>query len=106
MPIHVVRPGDGEMTGGGPIRARVIEDGSHTAHRLSIVECTVQAGPAPPPQHIHREHDEVFIVTAGKPRFVSDTTSVGVEAGGARVGPGRTPPTFSKPLEAPATIFG
>ena len=35
------------MTGGGPIKVRVIEDGSHTGHRLGLIECTVPAGPAP-----------------------------------------------------------
>ena len=105
MAIHVVRPGEGEMTGGGPIRVRVIEDGSHTAHRLALTECTVPAGPAQPPEHIHREHDEVFVVTAGKLRFVSGAESVDVEAGGVVVVPVGTSHTFSNPFEAPATFL-
>ena len=36
MPIHVVGPNDGEQSGGGPIRCRIIEDGSHTQHRLGM----------------------------------------------------------------------
>jgi hypothetical protein len=28
MPIHVVGPDDGEQSGGGPLRWRIIEDGS------------------------------------------------------------------------------
>ena len=71
MGSRVIRPGEGEMAGGGPIRIRIIEDGSHTEHRLGLVEVTVPPGPAAPPQHIHREHDELFIVTAGKLRFTS-----------------------------------
>ena len=105
MAIHVVRPEEGEVTGGGPIKVRVIEDGSHTSHRLGLIECSVPAGPAQPPQHIHREHDEVFIVTAGKLRFVSDSESVDVEAGGVVVVPVGTSHTFSNPFDAPATFL-
>jgi mannose-6-phosphate isomerase-like protein (cupin superfamily) len=105
MAIHVVRPGEGEMTGGGPIKVRVIEDGSHTGHRLGLIEATVPPTPAQPPQHIHREHDEVFIVTAGKLRLTSDTESVDVEAGSVVVVPVGTSHTFSNPFDAPATML-
>jgi hypothetical protein len=60
MGIRVIRPGDGERAGGGPIGARIIEDGSHTGHRLGLVEATLPPGPAQPPQHIHHEHEEVL----------------------------------------------
>jgi mannose-6-phosphate isomerase-like protein (cupin superfamily) len=105
MALHVVRPGEGEVTGGGPIKVRVIEDGSHTGHRLGLVECTVPAGPAQPPQHIHHEHDEVFIVTAGTLRFTSGTESIDVTAGSTVVVPVGTPHTFSNPFDAPATFL-
>ena len=48
MAIHVVRPDDGEQSGGGPIRCRIIEDGSHTGHRLGLIEAVVPPGPDPP----------------------------------------------------------
>ena len=41
MSIHVVGPNDGEQSGGGPIRVRIIEDGSHTGHWLGLIEATV-----------------------------------------------------------------
>ncbi len=104
MSIHVVRPGEGEMTGGGPIRVRIIEDGSHTDHRLGLIEFTVPPGPAQPPPHIHSEHDEVFIVTAGKLRFVSGGETVDAEAGTVVVVPIGVPHTFSNPFDAPATV--
>jgi quercetin dioxygenase-like cupin family protein len=66
MSIHVVGPNDGEQSGGGPIRVRIIEDGSHTGHRLGLIEASVPPGPAMPPQHVHCDHDQVFIVTQGK----------------------------------------
>ena len=41
MSIIVVGPEDGEQAGGGPIRCRIIEDGSHTEHRLGLIEVIV-----------------------------------------------------------------
>jgi mannose-6-phosphate isomerase-like protein (cupin superfamily) len=80
MSILVVRPNDGEQSGGA-IRCRIIEDGSHTEHRLGIIEATVPPSPGGPPQHLHREHDEIFIVTEGMLRFTSGADSVDVKAG-------------------------
>src|SRR5947208_1377909 len=76
-----VGPDDGEMAGGGPISCRIIEDGSRTRHRMAVIEAQVPPGPGSPPQHVHREHDEIFIVTKGKLRFTSDTESFEAEAG-------------------------
>jgi mannose-6-phosphate isomerase-like protein (cupin superfamily) len=102
--IRVVRPGEGEMAGAGPIRVRIVEDGSHTEHRFGLIECTVPPGPAQPPQHVHREHDEVFIVTAGRLRFTSGSESVDAEAGSVVVVPAGAPHTFSNPFET-AGVF-
>ncbi|MGA2307865.1 MAG: hypothetical protein ABSH29_27305, partial [Acidimicrobiales bacterium] len=76
MSIFVVGPHDGEPSGGGPIRCRIIEDGTHTQHRLGLIEATVPPSPTGPPQHLHRDHDESFIVTEGKLRFTSGADSV------------------------------
>ena len=43
MGINVVRPGEGEKAGGGPLKVRIIEDGAHTEHRLGLIEGTVPA---------------------------------------------------------------
>lgn len=106
MTLHVVRPSEGEQSGGGAIRCRIIEDGSHTEHRLGLIEATVPPGPAGPPQHIHRAHDEIFIVTAGKLRFTSGTDSVDVEAGSCVTVPPGTPHTFANPFDEPARFIG
>jgi mannose-6-phosphate isomerase-like protein (cupin superfamily) len=103
--IHVVGPNDGEQTGGGPIRCRIIEDGSRTGHRLGIIEVAVPPGPAMPPQHVHRKHDEVFIVTQGKLRFTSGTESFDVEAGSCVTVPPGAPHTFSNPFDEPAKFI-
>src|SRR3989441_6756648 len=106
MSIHVVGPNDGEQFGGGPIRVRIIEDGSHTGHRVGLIEASVPPGPAMPPQHVHRDHDEVFIVTQGKLRFTSGAENVDVEAGSCVTVPAGTAHTFSNPFDAPATFIG
>jgi hypothetical protein len=41
MSIFVVGPNEGEQSGGGPIRCRIIEDGSHSGHRLGLIEAMV-----------------------------------------------------------------
>jgi len=105
MSIHVVGPNGGEQSGAGPIRVRIIEDGSHTGHRLGLIEATLPPGPGGPPQHVHRDHDEVFIVTQGKLRFTSGADSVDAEAGSCVTVPPGTPHTFSNPFDAPARFI-
>ena len=92
MDIRVIRPGEGELAFGGPMGLRIIEDGSHTRHRLGLVEATLEPGPGRghPLSHIHREHEGVFIVTKGKVRFTSGTESFDAEAGTVVVVPSLT----------------
>jgi len=106
MGIRVIRPGEGERADLGAVGARIIEDGSNTGHRLGLLEATLPPGPAQPPQHIHNEHDEVFIVTAGKVRFTSGEDSVDVEAGTVVVVPIGVPHTFSNPFDETAVFIG
>lgn len=105
MAIQVVGPSDGEQAGGGPIRCRIIEDGSNTQHRLGLIEAIVPPGPGGPPQHIHREHDEVFIVTQGMLRFTSGTDNVDVAAGACVTVPSGTAHTFSNPFDESAIFI-
>lgn len=105
MSIIVVGPEDGEQAGGGPIRCRIIEDGSHTEHRLGLVEVIVPPGPAMPPQHIHHKFEEIFIVTRGRLRFTSGDESVDVAAGSCVTVPLGTAHTFSNPFDEPATFI-
>ena len=98
MSIHVIEANGGEPSGGGPIRCRIIEDGSRTEHRLGLIEAMVPPGSAGPPQHLHLEHDEIFIVTEGKLRFTSGNDSVDVEAGSCVTVPAGTPHTFFNPF--------
>jgi mannose-6-phosphate isomerase-like protein (cupin superfamily) len=103
--MNLVGPEDGEPAGVGPIRVRIIEDGSHTGHRLGLIEAIVPPGPAAPPPHVHRKHDEVFIVTSGKLRFTSGSQSVDVAAGACLTVPPGTPHTFFNPFGEPAKFI-
>ncbi len=104
MSIHVVRPGEGERISLGPIGLRVLEDGSHTGHRLGLLEATLPPAAASPPQHVHHEHDEVFIVTAGRVRFTSGNRHVDADAGTVVVVPIGVPHTFSNPSNQAANF--
>ena len=53
----------------GPVRMRILEDGSTTAHRLGMGEITIAPHTAGPPQHRHGQHDEGFYVVSGTVRF-------------------------------------
>jgi mannose-6-phosphate isomerase-like protein (cupin superfamily) len=105
MSIRVIRPGDGERVDMGSIGARILEDGSLTQHRLGLLEATLPPGPAQPPQHVHHEHDEVFIVTTGRMRFTSGEQSVDVAAGTVVVVPVGVPHTFSNPFDETAVFI-
>jgi len=50
MSIHVVGQNGGEQSGGGSIRCRIIEDGSHTEHRLGLNRRLLVADGAAPGQ--------------------------------------------------------
>ena len=43
MDVTIVGPGDGEAIQIGPIRMRLLEDGSTTDHRLGVGEITLAA---------------------------------------------------------------
>lgn len=105
MSAHVVGPLEGEQSGGGPIRCRIIEDGSHTNHRLGLIEATVPPGPAGPPQHLHRQHDETFVVTEGKLRFICGADIVDAGTGSCVTVAAGTAHTFFNPFDEPAKFL-
>ena len=55
--VSIVGPADGEVPLSGPVRVRILEDGSSTAHRLGMAELTVAprtAGPTAPARPARR----------------------------------------------------
>jgi quercetin dioxygenase-like cupin family protein len=69
MTIEVVETTGGQTSSAGPISIRILEDGSHTDHRLGVVEVGIPPHTIGPPQHIHHKHDETFFVISGAPSF-------------------------------------
>jgi quercetin dioxygenase-like cupin family protein len=60
----VLRPGDGEQLPSiGTLRASAADTGG----AFEVIEYT---GPATPPPHVHKEHDEIFFILSGTFRFV------------------------------------
>ncbi len=93
MNVIVVPAGGGEEL--GPMRIR--EDGSHTGHRIGVVEGTLPPGTDGPPQHIHRQHTETFYVVSGTVRFTCAAEYIDVTTGGMLTAPIGVPHTFSNP---------
>jgi quercetin dioxygenase-like cupin family protein len=73
--VPVTGPDAGESIQLGPVRMRILEDGSTTGHRLGVGEITLAPHTEGPPQHRHAQHHEGFYVVSGTARFtVGETT--------------------------------
>jgi pimeloyl-ACP methyl ester carboxylesterase/quercetin dioxygenase-like cupin family protein len=93
--VSVVDARAGEVALTGPVRLRILEDGSTTSHRLGIAEITIAPHTAGPPQHRHARHDEGFYVVAGTAEFtVGDQTYTAGQGTLVMVPPG-APHTFA-----------
>jgi mannose-6-phosphate isomerase-like protein (cupin superfamily) len=103
--VSIVGPGEGEVALSGPVRVRIIEDGSTTAHRLGLAELTVAPHTAGPPQHRHAQHDEGFYVVSGRARFTVGETSHDAPAGTLVMVPPGAPHTFANVTDEPAVLL-
>lgn len=97
MNVTVVTAEQGESAAMGPLRTRILEDGSGTGNRLGVVEVTIAPGASGPPQHVHRKHDETFFVISGTVRFTSGADDVDVKPGGLLTASIGVPHTFGNP---------
>ncbi len=103
--VLIVPPDSGEIALDGPIRLRILEDGSTTAHRLGIAEITIAPHVAGPPQHRHGRHDEGFYVVAGTARFTVGDESHQAPAGTLVVIPPGAPHTFANDSDEPVILL-
>ncbi|WP_209446031.1 cupin domain-containing protein [Streptomyces sp. MZ04] len=103
--VSVVGPGDGETIVLGTTRMRVLEDGSHTGHRLAIAESVLAPHTQGPPQHRHAQHDEGFYVLSGTVRFTVGDEDYDATAGTLVMVPPGTPHTFANPTDQPAVTL-
>jgi mannose-6-phosphate isomerase-like protein (cupin superfamily) len=103
--VSIVGPDDGDVVLSGPIRMRILEDGSTTSHRLGIGEITIAPHTEGPPQHRHAQHDEGFYVVSGTARFTVGKNSHDVPAGTLVMIPPGAPHTFANPSDEPAVLL-
>ncbi|WP_262705543.1 MULTISPECIES: cupin domain-containing protein [Streptomyces] len=103
--VSVVGPRDGETIVLGTTRMRVLEDGSHTGHRLAIAESVLAPHTQGPPQHRHGQHDEGFYVLSGTVRFTVGSEDYDATAGSLVMVPPGTPHTFANLTDQPAVML-
>jgi mannose-6-phosphate isomerase-like protein (cupin superfamily) len=103
--VSIVGPGNGDVVLSGPIRMRILEDGSTTSHRLGIGEITIAPHTDGPPQHRHAQHDEGFYVVSGTARFTVGENTYDVPAGTLVMVPPGAPHTFANPGDEPTVLL-
>ncbi|MEU6548005.1 cupin domain-containing protein [Streptomyces sp. NPDC046859] len=103
--VSVVGPSDGETIVLGTTRMRVLEDGSHTGHRLAIAESVLAPHTQGPPQHRHARHDEGFYILSGTVRFTVGHENHDAAAGTLVMVPPGTPHTFANLTDQPAVML-
>ncbi|MFC9463319.1 cupin domain-containing protein [Streptomyces coelicoflavus] len=103
--VSVVGPGDGETILLGTTRMRVLEDGSHTGHRLGMAESVLAPHTPGPPQHRHARHDEGFYVVSGTVRFTVGDEDIDATAGTLVMVPPGAPHTFANTTGEPARML-
>ncbi|MER5369387.1 cupin domain-containing protein [Streptomyces sp. NPDC002722] len=103
--VSVVGPGGGETIVLGTTRMRVLEDGSHTGHRLAIAESVLAPHTQGPPQHRHAQHDEGFYILSGTVRFTVGDEDHDAAAGTLVMVPPGTPHTFANLTDQPAVML-
>jgi mannose-6-phosphate isomerase-like protein (cupin superfamily) len=103
-PVSVVPPDGGEIALDGPIRLRILEDGSTTGHRLGLAEITIAPHAPGPPQHRHGRHDEGFYVVSGTATFTVGQETYEAPAGTLVMVPPGAPHTFANNSDKPVTL--
>ncbi|WP_326623797.1 cupin domain-containing protein [Streptomyces decoyicus] len=89
----------------GTTRMRVLEDGSHTGHRLGMVESVLAPHTDGPPQHRHAQHDEGFYIISGTVRFTVGDKGYDATAGTLVMVPPGAPHTFANLTDQPAVML-
>ncbi|MCX5232498.1 cupin domain-containing protein [Streptomyces sp. NPDC006553] len=103
--VSVVGPGDGETIILGTTHMRVLEDGSHTGHRLGIAESVLAPHTPGPPQHRHAQHDEGFYIVSGTVRFTVGDKDYDATTGTLVMVPPGAPHTFANITDEPAVML-
>jgi mannose-6-phosphate isomerase-like protein (cupin superfamily) len=89
----------------GTTQFRILEDGSHTGHRLGFAEAVLAPHTPGPPQHRHAQHDEGFYIVSGTVRFTVGQKRYDAVAGTFVMVPPGAPHTFANPGDQPAVML-
>lgn len=103
--VSALGPADGEVIQLGPVRVRILEDGSATQHRIGVGELTLAAHAEGPLQHRHASHEEGFYVVSGTARFTVGETTYTATAGAFVMVPPGVPHTFANPTDQPTVLL-
>ena len=103
--VSIVGPDEGRMFSNGPLRMRLLEDGSTTDHRLGMAEITVAPHTGGPPQHRQGQHDEGFYVISGAARFTIGQEHYDAGAGTWVMVPPGAPHTFANVTDEPVVLL-
>ena len=103
--VWIVGPDEGEMFSNGPLRMRLLEDGSTTDHRLGMAEIPIAGHTGGPPQHRHGQHDEGFYVISGAVRFTIGQQHYDAGAGTWVMVPPGAPHTFANVTDEPVVLL-
>lgn len=104
--LSITTPGQGELLRAGPVTHRIVQDGGAVDGRFAVLECQMPAGWPGPPQHIHREHDETFLVLTGLVKFTTKTAIEISRPGSLVTIPAGVPHTFGNAdQDDPATLI-
>lgn len=95
----VVRAGEGEQM---PLIGRLILSDDQIGGGFEVIE---YVGPAVPPPHVHRDHDEIFYVVKGGLRFVLGHESVEAPEGALVYVPRLTRHGFTVESGSKALLF-
>src|SRR6202046_5020530 len=105
MEVAIIRPDAGDGIQLGPVRMRILEDGSTTDHRLGVGEITLPPHTDGPPQHRHARHDEGFYVVSGTASFTVGDTTHDAPAGTLVMVPPGAPNTFANTGDEPTVLL-
>jgi quercetin dioxygenase-like cupin family protein len=103
--IQIVQEEQAETIHFGGTTISILEDGRGTDNRLGAAIIRLSPHTQPVPPHLHRMHDETFLVTEGTVRFSQGDEHHDAKAGDYVVVSIGASHTFSNPFNEPAAFF-